>query len=175
MLRQTLIAAVLPALLAASAAQAQSVCVDCANPGRTYSCTVKNSERVAGIRNSGRALEFVCISELARMGGHETCRVSTAYAGPCIGQPQEIDMAKVGSDAVVIGKPSDQPGGAPGAPVVPVRKGPPQTLEELARETMSKSKEQIAETDEKLRKAGDAVGGAVKKTWDCLTSLFNRC
>ena len=166
---------VLALLLSTAGARAQSLCVDCAGPDRTYSCTVKDSERVAGVRGSGRALEFICISELARMGGHQNCRVSTTYAGPCIGQPQEIDLAKVGSETVVIGKPPEQPEGAGGATVVPTKKGPPQTLEELARETMSKSKEQMAETDEKMRKAGDAVGGAVKKTWDCLASLFSRC
>ena len=166
---------VLALLMASASARAQSLCVDCAGPDRTYNCTVKDSARVAGMRGSGRALEFVCISELARMGGHQNCRVSTTYAGPCMGQSQEIDLAKVGRESVVIGKPPEQPEGAGGATVVPATKGPPQTLEELARETMSKSKAQMAETDEKIRKAGDAVGGAFKKTWDCLASLFSRC
>lgn len=26
-----------------------------------------------------------------------------------------------------------------------------------------------------MESAGDAIGGAAKKTWDCVTSLFNRC
>ena len=161
--------------VASTTASAQGVCVECQEPDRNYRCTVKDAERVQHIRSSGRALEYLCISDLARAGGHKTCRVNTSYSGPCIGHHHEIDLAKAAPDGVVIGKPPEQEGAAVPPPATPAKKGPPQTLEELARDTMSKSKEQISEADQKVRKAGDAVGGAMKKTWDCLTSLFNRC
>lgn len=164
-------------------ASAQGVCVECRGPERGYRCAVKDAERVQQFRGGVRAIEYLCISEIARVGGHESCRAGTTYSGPCIGQLYEIDLAKAGGDTVVTGKPSSDgegpagglPGKAGGTAVTAPEKGPPQTLEELARETVSKSKEKISSADEGVRKAGDAVGGAVKKSWDCLTSLFSRC
>lgn len=174
--RPTIVAAGL--VLAATPAAGQSLCVECLGPDRSYSCSIKDSERAQNVRGAQRAQEFVCISEIARVGGHRSCRVSTSYSGPCMGQPMELDLAKIGTDAVVIGRPPEgEPGGnAAGVPAAtPVKKGPPQTLEELARQTVAKSKEQMNAADDGVKKAGDAVGGAMKKTWDCVTSLFNRC
>lgn len=167
------------AVLASGAVAAQGVCVDCAEPNRNYRCTVKDGERAQSVRGGGRALEFLCISEIARTGGHQSCRVNTSYSGPCIGQSYEIDLAKGLPEAIVVGKPAEAEGKgaqpAPAVPTVPAKKGPPQTLEELAKDTVAKSKEQISAADQSVRKAGDKVGGAMQKTWECLTSLFSRC
>lgn len=177
--RTFIAAAALLTLLVPGIAAGQSVCVECKEPERTYSCSVKDSERVQKIQGAARALEYLCISEIAHSGKHLSCRVGTGYSGPCIGQTFEIDVARLGSDQVVVGRPDASGAVVPpaaGSPQPePARKGPPQTLEELARNTVSKSKEQISAADQSVRKAGDAVGGTLKKTWDCLASLFNRC
>lgn len=163
-----------------SVAAAQAVCVDCAEPERNYKCTVKDADRVQNVRGIGRGLEFLCISEIARANGHRSCRVNTTFAGPCIGQPYEIDLTRSGTDnANAAPRPGETPADAPAktsAPAaVPVKKGPPQTVEELAKDTMAKSKEQFSAVDEKMREAGSAVGNAVKKSWNCLSSLFKGC
>lgn len=180
------------AALFSSAAAAQEVCVSCKGPDRGYRCTVKEGDRVKQVRGAQRAFEFLCLSELARVGSHESCRLSTGYTGPCIGQPHEIDVSQVAKEAVVIGRPPRDGEGAPlegaasataAAPPqtppqpaqAPPRKGPPDTLEQLARETVAKSKDQISSADESVRKAGGAVTGAVKQTWECIASLFKRC
>lgn len=185
--RSVTIPAVLTVLLSSGAALAQGVCVDCKGPERTYNCLVKDAERAQQFRGGNRALQYLCISEIARTGKHESCRVGSGYAGPCIGHHYEIDVAKLGKDAVPVpppadaaaagadakDKPADQAAVMP--PPVEVRKGPPQTLEELARDTVTKSKAQLSKADESVKNAGDAVGGAVKKSWDCVVSLFKRC
>lgn len=69
----------------------------------------------------------------------------------------------------------------------------PQTMEELAGQTVKNSKENLQkagdaiggtgtaiaggakQAGEKIGDAGGAVGNAAKKTWNCLTSLFNDC
>jgi hypothetical protein len=73
----------------------------------------------------------------------------------------------------------------------------PRTVEELASETYEASKEGLKKAGEsvsgaaqkageavtgtaksageKIGEAGSAVGGAAKKTWNCLTSLFQDC
>ena len=166
------------AALTSGAALGQDVCVECKGPDRSYRCAIKDSQKAQSIRGASRAIEFVCITEIARSGGHESCRVNTTYAGPCIGQPHEIDLAKVGNETAVPAKHEPdavETAPVPPQPAPPAVKGPPQTLEELSRETMTKSKEQFSAADHKMRKAGDAVGDSLKKTWDCMSSLFSRC
>lgn len=65
-------------------------------------------------------------------------------------------------------------------------KGPPKTVEELAKRTAKSSKKGLEDagdavvgvakkTGEKLGEAGDAIGGAAKSTWRCLSSFFSDC
>lgn len=170
------------ALIAAlpTVAAAQAVCVDCADPERNYKCTVKDADRVQNVRGIGRGFEFLCISEIARANGHRSCRVNTTFAGPCIGQPYEIDLARSGAGNANAAPPpgeapADEAAKASAPAAAPTKKGPPQTVEELAKDTMASSKKQLSVVDEKMREAGSAVGNAVKKSWDCLTSLFKGC
>ena len=180
----------LSVMLLPVAVAAQGVCVTCVGPDRNYRCTIKDADKLQQFRGSQRAQEFVCLSELARAGGHQSCRLSTGFQGPCIGQPHEIDMAQIGKElgheisrnvtqepSNDTASPSTKAAGEPGnkSPVVPERKGPPETLEQLARETFQKSKEQISAADEGMKKAGVAVGGAAQKTWNCVVSLFQKC
>lgn len=165
-------------MLAGGAASAQSVCVECREPEKSYRCTIKGSEKVQNVKGSSRAIEFVCISEIARARGHQSCRVSTGYAGPCIGEHHEVDIARPAGDSAAAASPEKSAGESSAKSeqqAQPKPKGPPQTLEELARDTMSKSKEQMTAADEGMRKAGSAVTGTLKKTWDCMASLFSRC
>lgn len=84
-----------------------------------------------------------------------------------------------------------------GAPAEPAPKRVPQTMEELAGDAYQSSKDGLknagssvtegakkagtAVTDtakaagEGIGKAGSAVGNAAKKTWNCVTSLFQSC
>lgn len=166
------LAAFLIVALASGNAAGQGICVECKGPDQTYRCTIKDSEKVQHVRGASRATEFVCITEIARSGGHQSCRVGSGYSGPCIGQNHEIDLSKLPPASTTSHPvPDALADEKPGASAT----GPPQTLEELARNTMSKSKEQIGAADESVRKAGGAVGGTFKKTWDCVASLFSRC
>lgn len=165
---------------APSMAAAQSICVDCTDPDRNYRCSIKNAERVQNVRGASRGLEFLCISEIARLNGHKTCRVNTTFSGPCIGQHHEVDLTRSGTDAAEAAKPGDPAeaakDGATATPAsAPAPKGPPQTVEQLAKETMAKSKEQFSAVDEKMRQAGGAIGDAMKKSWNCVVSLFSKC
>jgi|LNFM01.2.fsa_nt_gb hypothetical protein len=176
--KATAIAASITAALASGSAIAQGVCVECKSPDQTYRCSIKDSEKVQNVRGVGRATEYVCMTELARLGSHQSCRVSTSYSGPCIGIAQELDLAKL-TPATTPSPGQMAPDGKPlssEAPLPqPAKTGPPKTLEELARNTVSKSKEQISAADESMRKAGGAVEGTLKKSWDCVVSLFSRC
>jgi hypothetical protein len=168
-------------------AAAAEVCVVCSGPDATYRCTVDHSSNIERYRSGDRVLQLLCISELAKAGGHTKCRVSRDPTGFCAGEARTIGLAGIEA-ALAAGS-----AGAPPGPVdahetvpAPVQGGPPRTVEQLARQATQASSVQLRKAGEvmtdsassaasRLEKAGDAIGGAVKKTWLCLTSLFKQC
>ena len=167
-------------------ARAQEVCVECAAPGATYKCSVKDAARLGSSRNAERAIEYVCITELAKAGRHESCRVTREFQGPCIGQARLLDISKQSDQSAVVPETNAAGGSQNAQPREPAGPQPPRTLEELARETVSKSKQQLGEADQKMKdaaqsagnqieKAGAVVGDAVKKSVGCLLTLFTKC
>lgn len=188
----------------AASARAQEVCVTCSDPDVSYKCSVKDAEKASQVRGATKALEFLCITELARQGGHRSCRASRDYVGPCLGQQRQIDVTRssepqgqtAGTEPPDAERPAEEPRRAAGQP--------PRTLEEMAREGMQKSKQQFdavdtsmkqaaKDTGKSLEKAGAAVGDAFKKTGsavgdavhksgevvkksvECIVTLFTAC
>lgn len=158
-------------LMVATPAVSQDICIVCEEPKATYRCAPQDgSVRAGDVR-----LAFSCITELARTGGHSSCGVSRKQAGPCDGPLRTVSV--IGPELpVVMGRPPEaDAGGIPASPVPPPvpakaekKPGPPDTVVELAKRTADSSKEQ-------LKKAGDGVTGAAKKSWRCLTSFFKEC
>jgi hypothetical protein len=52
---------------------------------------------------------------------------------------------------------------------------PPKTLAEMAKRANEQTAEQMKKAGENAKSAGDAIGNATKKTWDCMFSLFKQC
>jgi hypothetical protein len=160
------------------AVAAQEVCVVCTAPAAVYRCTVEKAEKLGRLGAIGdKAMQTVCIKELARQSGHATCAVRRD-SGPaiCEGPERQITIESL-LDAPPTAK--AEPASAPPAPVAiapppaPLKPadpkdGPPKTMQELAQRTGESSKKQ-------LKAVGDDVGDAVAKTWNCLTSLFKNC
>lgn len=153
-------------------AAAQDVCIVCQDPNVTYRCASQD----ASVRAGDVRLAFSCITELAKSGGHSSCSVSRKQTGACEGVPKTVGV--IGPDTpAVIGRPAAPTAPDPAAPASPPataeqkskkKDGPPDTVAELAKRTAESSKEQ-------LKKAGEGVTGAAKKSWRCLTSFFKDC
>jgi hypothetical protein len=168
-------------------AAAAEVCVMCSGPEETYRCTIDQAAKIERFRNSERVLQYLCIAELAKVGGHAKCRVSRDANDFCSGVVRTIRLTDL---AAALPSSSDAPPhltvDGPEAAPEPVEPGPPKTVEELARRTTQVSSQQWKKAGDavtgtaksagtQLERAGDAIGGAVRKTWLCLTSLFNDC
>lgn len=185
-------AAVMISLLAAASATSASAvehCVVCAGPDAVYRCqidTVATGRREAGA-------QLVCITSLAKEGGHQTCSVRRAASELCQGPLKVVTLPEGGSDGEDAA-PSVSAGGGPAAAATSAAaeqptgpsKGAPQTVEALAAEsarnssaTLKSAGETVADTakaaGEQIGKAGSAVAGAAKKTWGCIASLFSDC
>lgn len=162
-------ALVLAAATLPSAAAAAEVCVTCSGPPAIYRCTVDEASKVEGYRHAKRVLQFVCITELAREGGHQNCRVRRAGPETCFGLERSVSLAgpldaiAARAETEVVEEPADEQDQRV-TEQSGKKSGPPKTVEELARRTADASKKQLEKT-----------GDAVKKGWGCLTSLFQDC
>jgi hypothetical protein len=150
-------------------ALAAEVCVVCTGPDATYRCTVDQASKIERLRSGDRALQYMCITALAKAGGHTKCRVSRDASGFCAGEARSIGLAELEAALGGAGPAPDGPEGHEAAPK-PTQPGPPRTVEELARRTT-----QTSSTGAQLEKASEAIGGAMKKSWLCITSLFTQC
>ena len=155
-------------------AAAQDYCVTCTGPDAKYHCVIGGNATASARSSRGQML---CITELARSGGHASCSVSRTTAEPCEGKVKTVMF------------PTDEPGtapvemAAPPPPAAPLPAAPPPPAAQQARGAA----EAIAkDSDNGLKKATDAVTGTVEntgkaighaasKTWKCLSSFFGDC
>ena len=169
-------------------AMAAETCVTCSGPTATYRCALDGSD---ASRTADPALQVLCITELAKRGGHSSCSIDRTTANPpCNGELVTLARPPAGSPvpAVVETAPANPPAdtAAVPAPAAPPSKGPPATVEALAKEAAEqtkkdweKTKTSVKETTDaaghEIKKAGNTVGSALKKSWECLSSLFSQC
>ncbi|MEQ1696014.1 MAG: hypothetical protein ABL901_09270 [Hyphomicrobiaceae bacterium] len=157
----------------------------CSEPAAAYRCGFEG-ETAAPASAAGNQL--LCIKDLAVRGGHKSCSIDRARArGPCEGTlvalPNPADGAAAAPPATVPPPIAE----APSAPAPPETKDKqPATVEALAKATVEQSKKDwekanatvkdtTIEAGQDLKKAGNAVGNAVKKSWNCVVSLFSSC
>lgn len=169
-------------------ASAGEICVVCSEPAQSYRCGFEGETAAPA---SGAGFQLACIKELATRGGHKSCSIDRARAsGPCDGLlvalPHPGEAAAAATAPAVAPPPvaAAAPVAAP-ASIAP-KDQPPATVEALAKATVEQSKkdwekanatvqETTSEAGQGLKKAGNAVGTAVKKSWDCVVSLFSSC
>ena len=126
---------------------------------------------------------MLCVTAMAKDGGHATCgvkrrhrvRVRRRGQAGALGRAKSAPTARsrrAQAQGGRTGRPSPNQPPAPRPPQLaaadPWAEAPPQTVLELAKRTNEKTAEQ-------MKKAGDTVKEATKKTWDCMLSLFTRC
>jgi hypothetical protein len=169
------VGAVLTALVVLSVGQAlaQEYCVACSGPDALYRCVIDGAQP-----RGGQPLQMLCVTAMAKQGGHATCRVTRGTVFDCDAPVKRVPWAPVGAAppsepapspmAQPAAKPEPATGAGPGPAPAPAPEAPPQTMVDLAKQANEKAAEQ-------MKKAGDSVKDATKKTWDCMFSLFTRC
>ncbi|KAB2914877.1 MAG: hypothetical protein F9K29_14165 [Hyphomicrobiaceae bacterium] len=159
-----------------SRAEAQEYCVSCSEPNALYRCIIENA-RPGG----GQSLQMLCVTTMAKTGGHATCSVKRGTVFECDGQIRRIPWSAVEAPPA----PTDQSNLPPPPPPPPAAapksdpQKPPQTMVDLAKQANEQTKEQLKQAGDNVKQSaksvGQALGTATKKTWDCMTSLFTRC
>ncbi|MGQ0457466.1 MAG: hypothetical protein ACT4OU_10430 [Hyphomicrobium sp.] len=181
------------AAMVASGRAAADICVACTGPDASYACSVDT----AALPSDDSRLKLLCITELAKAGGHQSCTVSRAVTAPCPGEVKKL--AAPGLDAAPhVAPPASSPAPAnPPSAVAPVENGeavttvpkttpPPKTVQEAVEDGASGAGDALKKTGEgaadiaesaggAMQKAGKAVGDAAKSTWKCLSTFFSDC
>ncbi|MGE3063998.1 MAG: hypothetical protein AB7K67_00275 [Hyphomicrobiaceae bacterium] len=166
-----LVVAPLPATVLARPASAQEYCISCSGPETIYRCIID------GARPGGRQpLQMLCVTTMAKQGGHASCSVKSGTVFDCNGSVRHIPFEAAQGDQV----PPVQtaPTGAPAKPTTGPA-GEPRTIVDMAKRANKATEEQIQEAGDdvktSVKSTGDAIKGAAKKTWSCVTSLFFKC
>jgi hypothetical protein len=153
------------ATIPAGTVSAAEVCVECAEPAATYRCVVADEE-LATLRGAAKALQVVCMTELSKAGGHRFCRVRQGtFGGVCAGDERRISLA--GRDGTVDVEVTSEPQGD--------RKGPPQTLADMAKEGVKSSGDTLKNAGSAIKDGAEQIGSTVGTAVDCVVSLFKRC
>lgn len=150
---------------------AQELCVRCDSPSALYRCTIQNSEKAGEFKGRGKAMEFICLNELARAGAHERCSVARDVGSVCLGDQRVVDGVGVRNSAGELIDPETSKAQANER----AKNEPPRTLAEVARNTADLTKKTAKGAGDQINSAGEAVGGAVKKTFNCIFTLFTSC
>jgi hypothetical protein len=170
-----------------AAAAFDELCVVCSGPQAVYRCTIADRERMpGGSKRVEKAAAYLCVTELARSGGHQRCSIRTDINfGFCEGIERRISVEQALAPAPAASPTGPPAGAAPAQPVDAAKQAstePPRTLEEMARRTAAASGDQLKKagdaaqsTGNALQSAGKAVSDAMGKSWQCVTSLFQRC
>src|SRR5258708_26648467 len=80
-------AGLLVSLLTGSA-QAQEYCVACSEPPGLYRCIIDGAQP-----RGGQSLQMLCVTAMAKEGGHATCSVKRATVFECDGTVKRIPWA----------------------------------------------------------------------------------
>ncbi len=181
-------------------AVAQEYCVTCSGPEASYRCLIGGEVPAAVRASSG---QFLCITELAKAGGHASCSAARGQASPCAGETRTV-MYSLADPAGPLAPGAPPPATAPaaglstpppaaGLPPIPERELAPVPLPPVDQQTQAPSpvpaetgtapaapKPSVVEdlankTGKAVSDTGKAVGDAAKKSWDCVASLFGNC
>jgi hypothetical protein len=141
----------------AGQAHAQEYCVACTEPNAVYRCVIEGA-RPGG----GQSLQVLCMSALAKQGGHAACAIKRGTVFECDGPVKRVPWSSTEGpmQPQIPEKTAEKPEPDPSEP--------PKTLVEM-------TKQMNDQTAENMKKTGEAIKSSTKKTWDCVFSLFKQC
>ncbi|MFZ4807600.1 MAG: hypothetical protein ACOYLQ_10115 [Hyphomicrobiaceae bacterium] len=155
------------ATFAMAPAVAAGICVECSEPAATYRCVIVQKDTSGASHALAKAANFICMTELAKAGGHGFCRVTQGSVGGLCNGPERV--VTIGDQGIKRPDPSLQAEPADG------KKAPPATLADLAKETVQSSGAGVQKAGDAIKKGAEQIGGTVGNAWDCMISLFKRC
>ena len=158
----------------AGQAGAQEYCVSCTGPNAVYRCIIDGAKP-----GGAQPLQLLCVTTLAKEGGHATCSVKGGTVFACDGQIKRLSWAALNQAPEQPGQDkAERPAAKADAAKTdakPADQDPPKTMVDLAKRANEQAAEQMKKANENMKEQAKSFGNATKKTWECLTSFFTRC
>ena len=172
----------------ASRAAAQEYCVACSEPNALYRCIIDGAQP-----GGSQSLPMLCVTAMAKQGGHATCGVKRGTVFDCNGAIKHVPWTtsrhrarRTRPSPAWASQPAPRPEpAATPPPAVPslappaqpcaAPDQPPQTVLEMAKRANEDTAKQMKKAGENVEKAGETMKQATKKTWDCVVSFFTKC
>lgn len=177
-------------VVAAASPAAADVCVTCTNPTATYNCKIDG----ATLATDDPRFKLLCITSLAKSGGHASCSANRATTATCSGETRTIvapgfdGEAMIPTDSAVppsapvptaapTGASAPNSGGeqAPPEPQpqaittdVPKKAGPPKTVKEMVDNGSKSTGEAFDKAGENASDAAKSTGNAFQKAGDAI-------
>ena len=150
---------------------AQEYCVSCTQPNAVYRCVIEDA------RPGGQSLTRLCLTALTKDGGHAACSLKGGTVFDCNGPIKRVPWTAQESGGRVLEPAAAANATAAGAKPDPKSdpKGEPKTMVDLAKRANENMQKAGEDAKEQAQSAGQAIGNATKKTWECMFSLFFRC
>lgn len=171
-------------LAGVAGAAAQDLCVSCNGPAQTYRCQISGTHGTAIGTTDPRA-QVLCITEIARQGGHETCTVDRGKADTCDGPVKVVTPPDEGfaaappppSGAAAVERPPAAvdpnretaavpatPGLLPPKAAMAPAEGEPRTVEEMVGKSGVTPKTGLQKAGQTIAKTANSAGEAVSDT-----------
>src|SRR5215468_819878 len=123
-------------------AAAQEFCVACSDPPGIYRCVIDGAQP-----RGGQSLQLLCVTAMAREGGHATCSVKRGTVFDCDGIVKRVPWTALEPLAQPEVSPSRDVPAAPAEPAKPSAAAPqgaapgapPQTMVDLAKQANEKT------------------------------------
>lgn len=148
---------------ACDVARGEEICVMCYDPPAVYRC------KTAAGANAQAQVHLACLQQIAADGAHGSCSIRRGLSGSeCGGPLRTVSVPSV--PAVIV--PADQKANDVAASDA---KDGAATSAEAERPAKLSADKPVKSSGDVIREAGQKTGSAVKRGWDCVTSLFRNC
>jgi hypothetical protein len=152
-------------MLGLGRASAQEYCVSCTEPTAIYRCVIEDA------RPGGQSLTRLCLTALTKDGAHASCGLKGGTVFDCNGPVKRVPWTAEGTGRVAAPAAAEPQAAKAGAD----SKGEPKTVVDLAKRANENLQKANEDAKGQAQTAGQAIGKATKKTWECMLSLFFRC
>lgn len=146
-------------------AAAAEYCVVCTAPQASYRCMTSDRPTDGGTDSRDWML---CVQELSKTGGHESCAIDRQQGAPCAGEVRNIRTQDIGDvlppDVAAPAAPLPAGVNPSGHQQAPAVTAPPSDAAGLP----------VPQPPGQDAAPAEPKGG-LEKAWDCMSSLFKKC
>ncbi|MDA7946173.1 MAG: hypothetical protein MPJ78_01710 [Hyphomicrobiaceae bacterium] len=158
-------------------------CVKCVDPSQTYVCRIDTTQQVAPVNG----MQLYCMVRTSKEGGHRSCAIDDTPISSCAGPVKSYALSSPNLSPrtrEAIERYRNRAASRGGLPLQ--GNGEPETLVGASKKGLQSTGQAVGgaargvgkaagKVGSATKKTGSAVGGATRRAYDCVKSLFREC